>query len=118
MLSHWHENNILFLQTSFFCDYSYKTDTPSERETCGVGRTRPQLPVTNTRLFKYIENFTTKNWKFSDKNSDIFHVSAINMSCEYSLVLSCRGGSNEYQQSMLRAKIYWKEKETQGKFYS
>ena len=22
--------------------------------------------ITKTRLFKYIENFTTKNWKFSD----------------------------------------------------
>ena len=29
-------------------------------------------PITKTRPFKYIENFTTKNWKFSDKNSDIF----------------------------------------------
>ena len=28
--------------------------------------------ITKTRLFKYIENFTTKNWKFSDKNSNIF----------------------------------------------
>ena len=28
--------------------------------------------ITKTRLFKYIENFTIKNWKFSDKNSDIF----------------------------------------------
>ena len=28
--------------------------------------------IMKTRLFKYIENFTTKNWKFSDKNSDIF----------------------------------------------
>ena len=28
--------------------------------------------ITKTRLFKYIVNFTTKNWKFSDKNSDIF----------------------------------------------
>ena len=28
--------------------------------------------ITKTRLFKYIENFTTKNWKFLDKNSDIF----------------------------------------------
>ena len=28
--------------------------------------------ISKTRLFKYIENFTTKNWKFSDKNSDIF----------------------------------------------
>ena len=36
-----------------------------------------------TRLFKYIENFTSKNWKFSDKNSDIFHNSAQNIDCEY-----------------------------------
>ena len=29
--------------------------------------------ITKTRLFKYIENFTTKKGKFSDKNnSDIF----------------------------------------------
>ena len=34
-----------------------------------------------TRLFKYIENFTTKNWKFSDKNTDIFHISAQNINC-------------------------------------
>ena len=27
---------------------------------------------TKTRLFKYIENFTTENWRVSDKNSDIF----------------------------------------------
>ena len=44
-----------------------------------------------TRLFKFIENFTTKNWKFSDKNSDIFHISAQNIDC---------GGSNEYPQSI------------------
>ena len=28
--------------------------------------------ITKTRLFKYIENFTTKNWKFSDKKTLIF----------------------------------------------
>ena len=28
--------------------------------------------ITKTRLFKYIENFTTKNGKFSDKDSDVF----------------------------------------------
>ena len=27
-----------------------------------------------TRLFKQFENFTTKNWKFSDKTSDIFFI--------------------------------------------
>ena len=35
--------------------------------------------VTKTHLFKYVENFTTKNWKFSDKNSDIFHISDQNI---------------------------------------
>ena len=31
-----------------------------------------EIVIMKTRLFKYIENFTTKNWKFSDKNFDIF----------------------------------------------
>ena len=39
--------------------------------------------ITKTRLFKYIEIFTTKNWKFSDKNSDIIHISAQNIDCGY-----------------------------------
>ena len=46
------------------------------------------VDITKTRLFKYIENFTNKNCKFSDKNSDNFHISYF------------RGGSNEYPQSM------------------
>ena len=54
------------------------------------------LYITKTRLFKYIENFTTKNWKFSDKNSDIFHISPRNIDCGYSLEPPRRGGSNEY----------------------
>ena len=56
--------------------------------------------ITKTRLLKYIENFITKNWKFSDKNSDIFHNSAQNIDCGYSLEPPHRGGSNEYPQSM------------------
>ena len=56
--------------------------------------------MTKTRLFKYIENFTTKNWKFSDKHSDIFHTSAQNIDCRYSLEPPRRGGSNEYPQYM------------------
>ena len=28
--------------------------------------------ITKTCLFKYTENFTTKKWKFSVKNSDVF----------------------------------------------
>ena len=57
--------------------------------------------ITNTRLFKYIENFTTKNNEnFQIKNSDIFHISAQNIDYGYSLELPRRGGSNEYPQSM------------------
>ena len=41
-----------------------------------------------------------KNWQFSDKNSDIFHISAQNIHCVYSLEPPRRGGSNEYTQSM------------------
>ena len=56
--------------------------------------------ITKTRLCKYIENFTSKNWKFSVKNSDIFHISAQNIDCGYSLEQPRRGGSNGYPQSM------------------
>ena len=56
--------------------------------------------ITKTRLFKYIENLNTKSWKFSDKSSDIFHISAQNIDCAYSLEPPHRGGSNEYPQSM------------------
>ena len=58
------------------------------------------LSIMKTRLFKYIENFTTKNWKFSDKNSDIFHISVQTIDCGYSLELPHWGSSNEYPQYM------------------
>ena len=63
--------------------------------------------ITKTHLFKYIENFISKNWKFQIKNSDIFHISAQNIDCGYSLEPPRRGGSNEYPQSMFWAEI-WK----------
>ena len=57
--------------------------------------------ITKTRLFKYTENFTTKNNEnFQIKNSDIFHISAQNIDCGYSLEPPRRGGSNGYPQSM------------------
>ena len=60
--------------------------------------------ITKTRLFKYTENFTTKKWKFSDKNSDIFHISAQNIDCWYSLEPPHRGGSNACPQSMIMSR--------------
>ena len=32
------------------------------------------IDITKTRLFKYIENFTIKKWKFSDKKILIFFI--------------------------------------------
>ena len=57
------------------------------------------IDITKTHLFKYIENFTTKKGKISDKNSDIFHISAQNIVCGYSLEPP-RQGSKKYAQSM------------------
>ena len=56
--------------------------------------------ITKTCLFKYIENFTSKNRNFSDKKLIFFHISAQNIDCGYSLEPPRRGGSNEYPQSM------------------
>ena len=54
-----------------------------------------------TCLFNYTENFTTKKWKKkSDKKLICFHISAQNIDYGYSLEPPCRGGSNEYSQSM------------------
>ena len=58
------------------------------------------VDIRKTDLLEYIENFTTKNWKISDKNSDIFHISAENIDCGFSLELPQWGSSNEYPQSM------------------
>ena len=61
--------------------------------------------ITKTLLLKYSETFTTKNWKFLDKNSDIFHIPAQNIDCVFSLEPPRRGGSNEYPQSKFWAEI-------------
>ena len=45
----------------------------------------PKEDIKKTRLFKFSENVTTKNWKFSDKRSDFFHISAQNIDLRYLL---------------------------------
>ena len=56
--------------------------------------------ITQTQLFKYIDDFMTKKGKNNQiKNSDIFHIPAQNIDCGYSLEPPRRGGSNEYPQS-------------------
>ena len=65
-----------------------------------VERSLAVFPIRKTRLFKYVENFATKNWKFSDKNSDIFSYLCSKHRLWILLKPSRRGGSKEYQQSM------------------
>ena len=62
--------------------------------------TVPLCRISKTSLFKYIETFTTKKGKLSDKKSNIFHISAQNIDCGYALEPLRRGGPNEYPQSM------------------
>ena len=54
----------------------------------------------NTPIQIYGKFQFQKTENFQIKNSDIFHISAQNIDCEYSLEPPRRGGSNEYPQSM------------------
>ena len=63
-------------------------------------RVRRVISITKTRLFKYTENCTSKTENFQIKKSDVFHISAQNIDCGYSLEPPQRGGSNEYLHSM------------------
>ena len=56
--------------------------------------------ITKTRLFKYIENFTTKTGNFSDKRKSLIFFILLLKHSGYSLQPTRRGGSNEYPQSM------------------
>ena len=47
-----------------------------------------------------LKKLPQKNENFQIKNSDIFHISAQNIDCGYSLEPPRRGGSNEYPQSI------------------
>ena len=59
------------------------------------------IVITKTRLFKYIENFISKNWKFSNKKLWYFSYFCSKHRLWVSLEPPRRGGSNEYPQSML-----------------
>ena len=60
-----------------------------------------EIHYENTPIQIYRKFCLQKNLNFSDKkNSNIFHISAQNIDCGYSLEPPRRGGSNEYPQSM------------------
>ena len=59
-----------------------------------------QNNITKNAYSTILKISSPKNWKFSDKNSDIFHISAKNTDCGYSLELPHQGRNNKYTQSM------------------
>ena len=68
---------------------------------CDKLRSGVLVHITKTSLLKYIMKILQpKNENFQIKNSDIFHISAQNIDCGYSLEPPRRGGSNEYPQSI------------------
>ena len=59
------------------------------------------MPLRKHAYSHILKNFTTiKIENFQIKNPDIYHISAQNIDCGYSLEPPRRGGSNEYPQSM------------------
>ena len=53
----------------------------------------------------YRKKLNLKTENFQIKNSDIFHISAQNIDCVYSLEPPLRGGSNEYHDLCFWAEI-------------
>ena len=64
-----------------------------------------RIYITKTHLFKYKENFTSKNWKFLGKKLWYFSYLCSNIDCGYSLEPPRWGGSNGYPQSLFWAEI-------------
>ena len=58
------------------------------------------LHVRKHTCLNILKNLPPQNEHFQIKNSDIFHISAQNLDCWYSLEPLHRGGSNKYSQSM------------------
>ena len=69
----------------------------------------PQATVSLFSLRKHaysniLKILAPKNENFQIKNSDIFHISAQNIDCRYSLEPPRRGGSNEYPHSIFSSR--------------
>ena len=98
-------SNLCSLVWAFFFIYIYFTVSTDSVH----GHHRPWSDCGNINIiskiclfkYNYIENFTSKNWKVSDKK----HIYAQNIDCGYSLELPYPGSSNKYPQPMFWAEI-------------
>ena len=62
------------------------------------------LHYENTSIQIYWKFYNQEKENFQIKNSDIFHISAQNIDCGYSLEPPRRGGSNVYPQSVFSSR--------------
>ena len=82
------------MQRCIGVDATYKCCVPA-------GKFRLANTTLRKHAYSNIKKITPpKTENFELKNSDIFHISAQNIDCGYSLEPPRRGGSNEYPQSM------------------
>ena len=74
--------------------------SPESWRRLSIGRSLNVVPLRKHAYSNIVKILPPKNETFQIKNSDIFHISAQNIDCGYSLEPPRRGGSNEYPQSM------------------
>ena len=71
---------LVLLNSDMPCSYKQCKVVSEEEEANWYGSA-----IMKTPLFEYIENFTAKNWKFSDKNLWCFSYFCLNIDCGFSL---------------------------------
>ena len=69
-----------------------------------MSQTILKLHYEKTRIQMYSKFYVQKLKFIRKKKTDIFHISAQNIDCGYSLEPTRRDGSNEYLQSMVEQK--------------
>ena len=100
------KNNILSKCGSLFhahsvsCRCADPNSFPASGDFCGLLITFANSHYENMPIQNILKILPQKNENFQRKNSDIFHFSAQNIDCGYSLEPPRRGGSNEYPRSM------------------
>ena len=92
---------VVFIQRLINID---ATSTALMRQCLNVACPLCTIHYENTPIQIYCKLHLQKTENFQMKNSDIFHISAQNIDCGYSLEPPRRGGSNEYPQSMFSSR--------------
>ena len=87
---------------SFLTYFAHCVFTSPSCVTSSVSSARKyhRVPLWEQAYSNILKILPPKRWKFSDKNSDVFPISAQNIDCGYPLEPPRRGGSNEYPQSI------------------